>query len=268
MNKAIITALIGLAIGATGGYCACHFIEKSKNEKAISDGIQNALDQIRGRQKEKAIENESKKEEMIKTTGRNVYGYDAVPLTKMVLDDVLNENGYVSKEPEGKPDTDDNGLPFEEPSKEDVHALELAEKHNIWDEPDPSNLENAEDYEARQEPEGIDMTKLDPTRPPYEITSEQFNDELNKETEQGFWDKTTLILFKDNVFAERTSKNDFQTMSSMEINAAIGNDNVKKMIDDISIKRLFVRNNKLHIDYEIVASDRSYSSAIQEEDEE
>jgi hypothetical protein len=75
-----------------------------------------------------------------------------------------------------------------------------------------------------------------------------------------------LILFKDNVFAERTSKNDFQTMSSMEINAAIGNDNVKKMIDNISIKRLFVRNNKLHIDYEIVASDRSYSSAINEED--
>lgn len=258
MNKAIIAGLIGLAVGATGGYFACNFINKSKIDKAISDGIQNGLDMYRGRQK--IIENESKKEEMIKTTGRNI---NAVPhfSATSVVKDIIAENGYTSKEPEGKPETDDSGLPF------DV-TTDISEKHNIWDEEEPDDIEEAEDYENRQESDVVDMAKLDPTVPPYEITADQYNGELEEECANGFWDKITLVFFKDNVFAEKTSMNDFQTMSSAEISAAIGNDNIKKMIEDINLNRLFIRNNKLHIDYEIVASGRSYSSVLHEDDEE
>lgn len=273
MNKAIIAGIIGLAVGATGGYLACHFTEKSKIDKAISDGIQKELDYIRGSQKQKALDNEQKKSEMIKTTGRNIYGYDAVPLTKMVLDDTLKKNGYVQeddiKEPDNAPDDD---LPFEIANR-DEELLKKAEaseekKQNIWDMPE-EEVESAEDYEARQEPDqGVDMAKLDPAKPPYEITNEQFNEELQTETEQGFWDKSTLLFFKDNVFAEKTALNDFQTMSAAEIDIAIGKYNIKKFIEDRSLGRIFIRNNKLHIDYEIVRSPRSYTSAINIDDEE
>lgn len=270
MNKAIIAGIIGLAVGATGGYLACHFMEKPKIEKAISDGIQNALDNIRGGQKRKALDNEQKKSEMIKTTGRNIYGYDAVPITKMVLNDILKENGYIKddvKEPDNAPD---DNLPFEIAEKDEralKAAEELEEKRNIWDIPE-EKIESAEDYEARQEPDqGVDMEKLDPAKPPYEITNEQFNEELQTETEQGFWDKSTLLFFKDNVFAERTALNDFQTMSAAEIDIALGKNNVKKFIEDRSLGRIFIRNNKLHIDYEIVRSPRSYTSAINEDEE-
>ena len=70
------------------------------------------------------------------------------------------------------------------------------------------------------------------------------------------------------MFAERAAFNEFTTMSSTETELAIGKDNMKTFIEDRSLGRVFVRNNKLHIDYEIVRSPRSYSSAIHEEDDE
>lgn len=271
MNKAIIAGIIGLAIGATGGYCLCHFTEKSKIDKAISDGIQKELDYIRGSQKQRALDNEQKKSEMIKTTGRNINPIPHMSATSLVKD-ICRDEGYIKeddvKEPDNAPDDD---LPFEIAEK-DQKALELAEEletkpHSIWDEPD-AEVESAEDYEDRQEPDqSIDMEKLDPSKPPYEITDKQFNEELQTETEHGFWDKSTLLFFKDNVFAERTALNDFQTMSAAEIDIAIGKDNIKKFIEDRSLGRIFIRNNKLHIDYEIVRSPRSYTSAINEEEE-
>lgn len=272
MNKAIIAGIIGLAVGATGGYLACHFTEKSKIDKAISDGIQKELDYIRGSQKQKVLDNEQKKSEMIKTTGRNINPIPHMSATSLVKD-ICRDEGYINdddvKEPDNAPD---DGLPFEIAEK-DQRALDSAEElesksHSIWDDPD-AEVESAEDYEARQEPDqGVDMEKLDPTKPPYEITSEQYNNELQTETGEGFWDKVSLIFFKDNVFAEKTALNDFQTMSAKEVEIAIGKDNVKAFVEDRSVGRAFVRNNKLHVDYEIVRSPRSYTSAINEDDEE
>ena len=271
MNKAIIAGIIGLAVGATGGYCLCHFTEKSKIDKAISDGIQKELDYIRGSQKQKALDNEQKKSEMIKTTGRNINPIPHMSATSLVKD-ICRDEGYIKddnvKEPDNAPDDD---LPFKIANR-DEELLKKAEapeeqKQNIWDMPE-EKVESAEDYEARQEPDqGVDMEKLDPAKPPYEITNDQFNEELQTETEQGFWDKVSLIFFKDNVFAEKTSLNDFQTMSAEEVNIAIGKNNVKNFVEDRSLGRAFVRNNKLHVDYEIVRSPRSYTSAINEEEE-
>lgn len=272
MNKAIIAGIIGLAVGATGGYLVCHFTEKSKIDKAISDGIQKELDYIRGSQKQKVLDNEQKKSEMIKTTGRNINPIPHMSATSLVKD-ICRDEGYIKdddvKEPDNAPD---DNLPFEIAEK-DKKALDSAEElesksHSIWDDPD-AEVESAEDYEARQEPDqGIDMEKLDPTKPPYEITSEQYNNELQTETGEGFWDKVSLIFFKDNVFAEKTALNDFQTMSAKEVEIAIGKNNVKAFVEDRSLGRAFVRNNKLHVDYEIVRSPRSYTSAINEDDEE
>lgn len=271
MNKAIIAGIIGLAVGATGGYCLCHFTEKSKIDKAISDGIQKELDYIRGSQKQKVLDNEQKKSEMIKTTGRNINPIPHMSATSLVKD-ICRDEGYIKednvKEPDNAPD---DNLPFEIAEK-DKKALDSAEElesksHSIWDDPD-AEVESAEDYEARQEPDqGVDMEKLDPTKPPYEITSEQYNNELQTETGEGFWDKVSLIFFKDNVFAEKTALNDFQTMSAKEVEIAIGKNNVKAFVEDRSVGRAFVRNNKLHVDYEIVRSPRSYTSAINEDEE-
>lgn len=263
MKQAIIAGIIGLVVGAVGGYCACNITQKSKVEQAISDGVQKALDNIRGQQKQKVIENEERKSEMIKTTGRNINPVPHFSATSVVRD-IMVENGYIH-EPDTAPD---DNLPFEI-GKKDEKTLDLAEKHNIWDEEDPSKLESAEDYEARQEPDpGVNMEKLDPTLPPYEITADQYNHELEEEVSNGYWDKVTLIYFKDNVFAERNAIEDFQVLHMDEINAAIGKENVKTMVEEFTMQRMFVRNNKLHIDYEIIRSPRSYSSVLHEDEEE
>ena len=261
MNKiAIIAGISGLVIGATGGYFACHFIEQKKIDKAISDGIQNTLDEIRAGQREKIMENENIKKTMINA----IPHFNAVDIAK----DIAKENGYKSesstdskddvKEPEDAPDED---LPFE---------VGEVEKHNIWDdndEPDDDSL-TQDEYDKLVEPDMSNIEKLDPKKKPYEITKEQYDEEFMNETSEGMWDKVELIFFKDNVFAERSAMNEFAMMSSKEIELAIGKDNIKKFVDDHSTEKLFVRNNKLQIDYMITRSSRSYSSAIHEDDEE
>lgn len=259
MNKiAIIAGICGVVVGTTGGYFACHIIEKKKIDKAISDGIQQTLDEIRGKQKEKIMENENKKNEIIKTTGRNINPIPHLNV-KNIVADIVEENGYDGKEPDGAPDDDDD-LPFE---------VGEVEKHNIWDEEEPDEDSiTQEEYDDEQGPDTSLIDKLDPREPPYPITKEQYDEELLKETGDGVWDKVSLIFFTDNVFAERASFNEFTVMSSEEIEAAIGKDNMKHFISDRSLGRAFVRNNKLHIDYEIVRSPRSYSSALREDEEE
>lgn len=256
MNKAIIAGICGFVAGVAGGYFGCHFIEQKKIDKKISDEVQRTLDEIRNGQKQKIMENEEKKSNIINA----IPHFNAVDIAK----DIARENGYTKKEeeeqkePEGKPDDD---LPFE---------VGEVEKHNVWDmedeEPDVSPTQ--EEYDAEQEPDKLDISKYDPKKAPYPITKEQYDEELVEETSNGLWDKVDLIFFTDNVFAERASFNEFTTMSSTEIELAIGKDNMKRFIEDRSLGIAYIRNNKLRIDYNIIRSPRSYSSAIHEDDEE
>ena len=268
MNKvAIIAGFCGLIVGATGGYFGCHFIEKNKNDKKISDEVQRVLGEIKDNQRQKIMENEEKKDRLIKTTGREVYAVPHFTATDLVKD-IIEDNGYKKdekqeevKEPDEAPD-DDSDLPFE---------IGEVESHNIWDDKDEEDDSSVtqEEYDATVEPEeSIDIQKLDITKPPYPITKEQYDEELMTETEDGRWDKVDLIFFKDNVFAERAAYNEYTTMSSLETELAIGKDNMKRFIEDKSLGMIFIRNNKLHIDYNIVRSPRSYSSAIHDEEEE
>lgn len=257
MNKAIIAGICGFVAGVAGGYFGCHFIEQKKIDKKISDEVQRTLDEIRNGQKQKIMENEEKKSNIINA----IPHFNAVDIAK----DIARDNGYVKteekeeqKEPEGKPDDD---LPFE---------VGEVEKHNVWDmedkEPDVSPTQ--EEYDAEQEPDKLDISKYDPKKAPYPITKEQYDEELIEETSNGLWDKVDLIFFTDNVFAERASFNEFTTMSSTEIELAIGKDNMKRFIEDRSLGVAYIRNNKLRIDYNIIRSPRSYSSAMHEDDEE
>lgn len=259
MNKAIIAGICGFVAGVAGGYFGCHFIEQKKIDKKISDEVQRTLDEIRNGQKQKIMENEEKKSNIINA----IPHFNAVDIAK----DIARDNGYVKteekeeqKEPEGKPD-DDSDLPFE---------VGEVEKHNVWDmedeEPDVSPTQ--EEYDAEQEPDKLDISKYDPKKAPYPITKEQYDEELIEETSNGLWDKVDLIFFTDNVFAERASFNEFTTMSSTEIELAIGKDNMKRFIEDRSLGVAYIRNNKLRIDYNIIRSPRSYSSAMHEDDEE
>lgn len=286
MMKVIIAGAAGLVIGGVGGYLACHFIEKAKIDKAISDGVQQTLDEIRGNQKRKAMDNENRKSDMIKTTGRNI---NPIPHLNGIdlVQEIAADSGYISKdsqesrecrdeerEPDGSPD-DDSDLPFEMSEEDEERAtkdLELDTRinHNIWDDkkPDDENL-TQEEYDQEQEPEiPKSILDMDPKKPPYPITQDEYNNDFQKECEEGFWEKITLIFFKDNVFAERVRYNELEAMSAAEIIAAIGKDNMKKFVEDIGLKRTFVRNNKLHLDYEIVRSERSYSSVLHEDEEE
>ena len=280
MMKVIIAGAAGLVVGGVGGYLVCHFVEKAKIDKAISDGVQQTLDEIRGSQKRKAMDNENKKSDMIKTTGRNI---NSIPHINGIdlMQEIASDSGYVSKdsrddvrEPEGSPDDDDDGLPFEMTEEEDEQAtkdLELDNmiNHNIWDDnPEDENL-TQEEYDQEQEPEvPKNVLDIDPKKAPYAISQDEFNNDFEEECANGFWDKVTLIFFKDNVFAERVRYNELEAMSAVEVEVSIGRDNMKKFVEDRSLRRTFVRNNKLHIDYEIVRSERSYSSVLHEEDEE
>ena len=270
MNKiAIISGIVGLVAGATGGYLACHFIEKKNVDAEISKGIQQGLDEIRGSQKQKAMENDAKKAEMIKTTGKNI---NAIPHFNAVdvVGEIAKENGYLPKDAKveqpsmKRPDEDepDSDLPFVEGEKVE---------HNIWDDedPDPNEL-TQEEYDALQEADISDFAKgLDPTKPPYTITKDQYNEELQPETQNGYWDKLTLIFFTDNVFAERVRHNEYQMLKAEQVEKAIGKSNMARFVDDRDLQKLYVRNNRIHIDYEIVRSSRSYTSAMHElEDEE
>ena len=283
MIKVIIAGAAGLVVGGVGGYLACHFIEKAKIDKAISDGVQQTLDEIRGNQKRKAMDNENRKSDMIKTTGRNI---NPIPHLNGIdlVQEIAADSGYISKdsqesqdardcrdeerEPDGSPD--DSDLPFEMSEEDEERAtkdLELDTRinHSIWDD---ENL-TQEEYDQEQEPEiPKSVLDMDPKKPPYPITQDEYNNDFQKECEEGFWEKITLIFFKDNVFAERVRYNELEAMSAAEVIAAIGKDNMKKFVEDIGLKRTFVRNNKLHLDYEIVRSERSYSSVLHEDEEE
>lgn len=264
MNKIIIAGICGFIAGAAGGYFGCHIIEKRNIDKKISDEVQKTLDEIRGHQKEKVMENQEKKDQMIKTTGRDVYAIPHFTATDIVKD-IISDEGYGKKEeevkePEEKPDDD---LPFE---------IGEVEQHNIWDEKEPEvdNSVSQEDYQAEQDSKAIDefLNNLDISKAPYPITDEQYNNDFTDEAHKGAWDKVTLIFFTDNVFAERAAYNEFTVMSATETELAIGKDNMKRFVEDRSLGRMFIRNNKLQIDYEIVRSPRSYSSALHEDEEE
>jgi hypothetical protein len=260
MNKiAIIAGLSGLVVGAAGGYFACHIIEKKKIDKAISDGIQQTLDEIRNTQREKVMENERKKLNIINA----IPHFNAIDITK----DILKDSGYY--EEGSKDSTDDVKEPDDEPDDLPFEMGDIESK-NIWDEEEPDESELTQDeYDKLVEPDvGVNIEKLDIKKKPYEITKEQYDEELMNETSEGMWDKVELIFFKDNVFAERSAMDEFSMMSSKEIELAIGKDNIKKFVDNHTLERLFVRNNKLQIDYMITRSPRSYSSAIHEDDEE
>ncbi len=271
MNKLVIIAgLVGLAVGGAGGYLTCHFVDKKKIDTEISKGIQSALDEIRSNQKQKAIENDAKKAEMIKTTGKNI---NAIPHFNAVdvVGEIAKENGYLPKDTKvEQPSMERTGPQDDEPDS-DLPFVEGKEvEHSIWDEedPDPNEL-TQEDYDNLQEPDISDFARgLDPTKPPYTITKDQYSEELQQESADGFWDKLTLIYFTDRVFAERVRYNEYQMMTAEQIEKAIGKSNMARFIDDRELERLYVRNNRIHIDYEIVRSSRSYTSAMHELDDE
>ena len=255
MNKIIIAGIGGLVIGAISGYFGCHFIEQKKIDKKISEEVQKTLDEIRGNQRQKIMENEERKSNIINA----IPHFNAVDIAK----DIAVENGYKKEEEVKEPDEAPDDLPFE---------VGKVEEHNIWDDADPEvdDSVSQEDYQDEQDSKAIDefLNNLDITKAPYPITDKQYNHDFTDDAHKDCWDKVTLIFFTDNVFAERVRQNELTSMSSTETELAIGKDNMKKFIEDRSLGRIFIRNNKLQIDYEIVRSPRSYSSVLNEDEEE
>ena len=265
MNKtAIIAGISGFIIGGTCGYFAYNIINRKKIDQAISDGVQKALEEIRNNQRQKVMENEQKKSNIINA----IPHFNAVDVVK----DIVTDNGYSPKEeevkePEGAPDDDEDDLPFD--AKRDAEILKMAEaKHNVWDEPDPDEKElTQEDYDNEQEPDlGVEFEEIDPTKPPYMITEDKYEHDFTEGVD--CWDKLEWVMFKDNVIAERVRANEYETLSALEVETAIGKGNLAEIVNTIDIKRWFVRNNRLQADYLIVKSDRSYSSVIGEDEEE
>ena len=255
MNKIIIAGIGGLVIGAVGGYFGCHFIEQKKIDKKISEEVQRTLDEIRGNQRQKIMENEAKKSNIINA----IPHFTATDIAR----DIAVENGYKKEEEVKEPDEAPDDLPFE---------VGKVEEHNIWDDKDPDidKSVSQEEYQDEQDSKAIDefLNNLDISKAPYPITDEQYNNDFTDPAHSGAWDKVELIFFTDNIFAERVRQNEFTSMSATETELAIGKDNMKKFVEDRSLGRIFIRNNKLQIDYMIVRSPRSYSSAMNEDEEE
>lgn len=256
MKNFIIGMISGIIVGGIAGYFGGKHIMKNVYEKRTSDEIQKTISEIKSKlhdkdnvnyisPKECALMNEAEKKRLIPP----ISDVDEKLNAKEIVKDILKDYGAKSD------------LPFEikEEPKEEV------EHHNIWDDV----VEDDEDVldEYLTPPDDSDIAHLDYSKPPFPIDKDKYSNDFAEMVEEGQWSKVSLILFTDNVIAEEKSKNDFVTMSSAEANAAIGADNLKTFIEDKSLGRIFIRNNKLHIDFEIVRSPRSYSSALNREEE-
>lgn len=261
MKKFILGALAGLLVGGIAGYFGGKHIMKNAYEKKTSEEIQKTISEIKSKlhdnnnvnyitPKECALMNEAEKNRLIPPISNVDEKLNAKDLVKDILKNYGNKDD----------------LPFELPKKD-----EKIEHHNIWDD----DIDTGEDDDAIDEedypvpPDDSDIAHLDYSKPPYPINKDEYSNDFLEMVEEGQWSKVSLLLFTDNVIAEEKSKNDFVTMSSSEAEAAIGAENLRDFINDKSVGRIFVRNNRLHIDFEIVRSPRSYSSALyRDEDEE
>lgn len=254
MKKFIIGAISGLIVGGLAGYFGGQKIMEGKYEKKTSDEIQKTVSELKEKmnndvkymsQKECALMNEKEKSRLIPP----LENFNAKDLVKDILKDYSNKDG---------------DLPFEMPVKKEEEKLE---HHNIWDEADANPDDAIDEDKLPVPPDDSDIAHLDYSLPPYPINKDEYSNDFAEMVEEGQWSKVSLILFTDNVIAEEKSKNEFVTMSAEEANAAIGAGHLKDFINDKSLGRIFIRNNRLHIDFEIVRSPRSYTSALTRSEE-
>lgn len=233
MNSIIKGALIflgGAAIGGGTAYIFTKNILEEQNEKVISDRVQDALTKYKSYELSK-LNNEIKEEIKDKILNDDIKDkFD--PIKEQWKENIKR---YVPVD-----------IPVEEPKEAPDDEEPVFERHNAFDEP----IDIPEDEVSEEE----EVTKGE-NKTPYLISPKEYQYDYVDE-----YEKESLIFFKDNVltdqdFAEISAKDAEKLLGGAKLFTAFGSKGAKKNV-------VYIRNELLHIDYEIVHSPRKYTQEV------
>ena len=250
METIIKNALIfvaGAVVGGGAAYYIVNSINEAKNEKVISDRVEAAVKQYKAHELAKL-----NSDIMSKVKNSIVKTNESEKVTSEEIEeyrDKLNRLPYsniqtsVVEEPKEAPDDDDIDIPVV--------------KHNAF-----KDSEEINEDEIMDEEEDDDIPEQGSNKAPYIISPEEYQHDYVDE-----YDKDSLIFFKDNIltdqdFAEVSPNDAEKLLGGAKLFTAFGSKGAKK-------DRVYIRNERLHTDYEIVHSPRKYTQdVLHMEDEE
>lgn len=250
MESFIKSALIFVAGAVVGGgtaYYIVNSINEAKNEKVISDRVEAAVKQYKAHELAK-LNNDimSKvKDSIFKTNEPEKVTSEEIEEFRDKLNRLPYSNISTSivEEPKEAPDDDDIDIPVE--------------KHNAF-----RDSEGINEDEIAEEEEDDDIPEQGSDKSPYLISPAEYQFDHQED-----YEKESLIFFKDNIltdedFAEIPVKDAEKLLGGARLFTSFGSKGAKS-------DRVYIRNERLHTDYEIVRSPRKYTQdVLHMEDEE
>ena len=230
--KGVLIFVSGAALGGGTAYILTKNVLEERKAKEISDKVQDALSQYKSHEMAK-LNNDIKEE---------------------IKDKIFTENNLKSKfDPirEEYRKSIAQYIPVEEPKEApDDENDDILEKHNAFE--DSANL--SEDDILKEEEDDVDVEK-GKNGSPYLISPEEYQ---NDHTDD--YEKESLILFKDNILTDQ----DFAEISVDDANKLLGGGKLFTAFGSKGAKknRVYIRNDLLHTDYEIVKSPRKYTQEV------
>ncbi len=244
--KGLLIFLGGAAIGGGASYFITKSICEARSEKEISDRVESLVNEYKAHELSKLNNDikENLKSVIIKDEPKEDRQMDIFEYSKK-----LKETGYSTYSHDIKTEAK-----VEEP-KEAPDDDEVLERHNTFN--DSKYINEDDILEEKEDEDGIDDNSGESgvSKAPYIISPEEFQ---NDHTED--YEKESLILFRDNIltdadFAEISAKDADILLGGPKLFMAFGSKGARKNI-------VFIRNDTLHVDYEICRSPRKYVEEV------
>ncbi len=248
--KGLLIFLGGAVVGGGASFFATRSIIMEKNEKDISDRVQNALAEYRAHELSKL--NNDIKEEIKEHIIKNEEKSDTSEMIKE----------YSDKIDRYKPTDIFVDEPNDEP--EEVSEDETVEKHNAFidskriNEKDIFEEEEGEDDEQSEREDSTDKS----SKKPYIISPEEFQYDHTDD-----YEKESFIFFKDNILTDEN----YKEISAEDAQKLLGGPKIFTSFGSKGAKDnlVYIRNEMLHTDYEVFHSPRKYTNdVLHMEDEE
>ena len=244
--KNILIFVAGAAIGGGAAYYITNGINETRRDKEVSDRVEEAVKQYKAHElsklnndiKEQLKDTIVKSNEPVKVTSEEIEEYKE-KLQRLPYANIQTSN---IEEPKEAPDDDD--IP------------DLVERHNAFHDSESIKEEDLLDDEDD------DILEEGSDKAPYLISPAEYQFD-----HQDDYEKESLIFFKDNVLTDE----DFAEISVEDAEALLGGAKLFTSFGSKGAKadRVYIRNEKLHTDYEIVRSPRKYTQdVLHMEDEE
>ena len=230
--KGVLIFVGGAALGGGTAYILTKNVLEERKAKEISDKVQETLAEYKAHEMSKL--NNDIKEEIKDRIIKN--------------DDIKNKFDPIreeySKKIERYVPTD---IPVEEPKEAPDEDEPVLEKHNAFDD----SVELPED-DISEDEEVVEKGKK---TEPYLISPKEYQYDFTDE-----YEKESLILFKDNILTDQ----DFAEISADDANRLLGGAKLFTAFGSKGAKKnvVYIRNELLHTDYEIVHSPRKYTQEV------